>query len=51
MIYAVQAAAWVSTAIAVVAGIQATGKWALLFFMLIPAVVCSPKETKDDDKK
>lgn len=39
MIWIVYMAVWISMAAAVSVGIVVTGKWSLLWFMLIPALV------------
>lgn len=42
------AIAWASMSAAVIAGICVTGKWALLWFMVIPLFISV--KTKDDEK-
>lgn len=39
MRWAAYAAAWLSTAAAVIVGLLVTGNWGLLFFMLLPLCI------------
>ena len=46
MIWLSYAITWVATAAAIAVGIQATGHWWLLFFLLLPAGISIHAENK-----
>ena len=46
MIWLSYAITWVATAAAIAVGIQATGHWWLLFFLLLPAGISIHTENK-----
>lgn len=50
MMFIAYALIWIAMSAAVSTGIYVTGKWSLLFFMIIPSLITLRHETTEDGK-